>query len=66
MSTVDASTVDQSSCFEMEKKIDPSIPLASVSRIVKRVLPSNVQVSKDSKQAFARASGVFVLYVTAA
>ena len=52
--------------YAQAASINPSIPLASVNRIVKRVLPAGVQISKDSKLAFARASGVFVLYVTAA
>ena len=39
-------------------------PQAVVNRIMKGVLPDNVQVTKDARTAFSRASGVFIFYLT--
>ena len=39
-------------------------PQACVNRIVKSVLPDNVQVTKDARNAFTRAAGVFIFYLT--
>ena len=39
-------------------------PQASVARIIKAALPSDVQLSKDAKAAFSRASGIFIFYLT--
>ena len=39
-------------------------PAASVARIVKNSLPSDIQLSKDAKAAFGRAAGIFVFYLT--
>lgn len=48
-----------------DKKIpDFEPPLASVQRIVKNALPDNCQITKESKSAFAKAAGIFVLYLT--
>ena len=34
-------------------------PQACVSRIIKNVLPDNVQITKDARAAFTRAAGKF-------
>ena len=39
-------------------------PLASVTRIVKSALPSNIMLTKDARAAFTRAAGVFIFYLT--
>lgn len=40
-------------------------PLACVRRILKNSLPSSTNVGKDASAAFARASGIFIIYITA-
>jgi histone H3/H4 len=40
-------------------------PLACVRRILKHALPSSTNVGKDASAAFARACGIFVIYITA-
>jgi len=40
-------------------------PLACVRRILKNALPSSTNVGKDASAAFARACGIFVIYITA-
>lgn len=40
-------------------------PLACVRRILKNSLPSSTNVGKDASSAFARACGIFVIYITA-
>lgn len=40
-------------------------PLACVRRILKHSLPSSTNVGKDASAAFARASGIFIIYLTA-
>jgi len=40
-------------------------PLACVRRLLKRSLPSATNVGKDASSAFARACGIFVIYLTA-
>lgn len=37
-------------------------PQACISRIMKSVLPDNIQVTKDARAAFTRAAGSFVNY----
>lgn len=39
-------------------------PLACVRRILKNSLPSSTNVGKDASAAFARACGIFIIYVT--
>ena len=46
-----------------EKCPDFEPPQAVVNRIMKGVLPDNVQITKDARTAFARASGVFIFYL---
>lgn len=40
-------------------------PLACVRRLLKNTLPSSTNVGKDASSAFARACGIFVVYLTA-
>lgn len=40
-------------------------PLACVRRILKTALPNSTNVGKDASAAFCRASGIFVIYLTA-
>jgi DNA polymerase epsilon subunit 3 len=46
------------------KSPDFEPPQASVARIVKAVLPPNIQLTKDARAAFTRAAGVFIFYLT--
>eukprot|EP00586_Coscinodiscus_wailesii_P012059 CAMPEP_0172496018 /NCGR_PEP_ID=MMETSP1066-20121228/79960_1 /TAXON_ID=671091 /ORGANISM="Coscinodiscus wailesii, Strain CCMP2513" /LENGTH=187 /DNA_ID=CAMNT_0013268069 /DNA_START=6 /DNA_END=569 /DNA_ORIENTATION=+ len=39
-------------------------PLACVRRLLKSSLPSTTNVGKDASSAFARACGIFVIYIT--
>lgn len=48
-----------------EKRLpDFEPPQASVQRIVKAALPENCQITKESKAAFSKAAGIFILYLT--
>lgn len=38
-------------------------PQACVSRIIKNILPENVQITKDARAAFTRAAGIFIFYL---
>lgn len=40
------------------------MPLSSINKIVKQSLPSNVQLSREVKQALSRSAGIFILYIT--
>ena len=40
-------------------------PLACVRRLLKSSLPASTNVGKDASSAFARACGIFVIYLTA-
>jgi len=46
------------SSFEFEP------PLACIKRLLKNSLPSSTNVGKDASSAFARACGIFAIYVT--
>ena len=37
---------------------------ACVNRVIKSVLPDNVQVTKDARAAITRAAGIFIFYLT--
>ena len=39
-------------------------PQAVVQRVVKTALPENCSVTKESKAAFTRAAGIFIVYLT--
>lgn len=47
-----------------ENPEDLNLPNAVVGRIIKEALPDGVNVSKEARQAIARAASVFVLYAT--
>ncbi len=61
-----ADTSNQESRLESDKerKMDLDPPAASVHRIIKASLPENCQVTKESKAAFSKAAGIFILYLT--
>eukprot|EP00526_Cylindrotheca_closterium_P022426 CAMPEP_0113601650 /NCGR_PEP_ID=MMETSP0017_2-20120614/341_1 /TAXON_ID=2856 /ORGANISM="Cylindrotheca closterium" /LENGTH=180 /DNA_ID=CAMNT_0000509955 /DNA_START=31 /DNA_END=573 /DNA_ORIENTATION=+ /assembly_acc=CAM_ASM_000147 len=40
-------------------------PLACVRRILKNSLPASTNVGKDASAAFARSTGIFIIYLTA-
>jgi len=44
---------------------EDEIPKTVINRIVKSKLPGNVQIAKSSKDVLAKASRVFILYLTA-
>ena len=35
-----------------------------MQRIIKSVLPENCQITKESKAAFSKAAGIFIIYLT--
>jgi DNA polymerase epsilon subunit 3 len=54
-----SNTTKQPNAIEFEP------PLACVRRILKNSLPSSTNVGKDASAAFARACGIFIIYLTA-
>jgi len=48
------------------KSADFDIPTASMNKILKSTLPDNFIISKESKAAISRATGIFVFYITQA
>jgi histone H3/H4 len=59
VATTTTTTVAPPSAVEFEP------PVACVRRILKKTLPSSSNVGKDAVAAFARASGIFIIYLTA-
>ena len=47
-----------------EKLEDLNLPILSVQKIMKEVLPDNVALGKDVKAAVAKAASMFILYIT--
>ncbi|KAI4503885.1 hypothetical protein M0802_001288 [Mischocyttarus mexicanus] len=47
-----------------ERLEDLNLPNAVVTRIVKEALPDGVTIGKDARTAIAKASSIFILYVT--
>ena len=39
-------------------------PQACIQRVIKSVLPENAQIMKESKAAYSKAAGIFIIYVT--
>ena len=39
-------------------------PQACIQRVIKSVLPENAQIMKESKPAYSKAAGIFIIYVT--
>lgn len=64
MCRVPQSSLEYYKMSESAKNPEFEPPQASVNRIVKQVLPLNVQLTKDARAAFTRAAGVFVFYLT--
>lgn len=44
--------------------MDPTLPAASVSKVLKAALPSGSQFSKKVKENYTRAASVLVLYIS--
>lgn len=68
LSTVAAATTPASHNSNNSKPpsaMDFEPPLACVRRILKHALPASTNVGKDASAAFARASGIFIVYLTA-
>lgn len=49
-----------------EKAEDLNLPNAVVTRIIKESLPDGVAIGKEAKLAVAKASSIFILYLTSA
>ncbi|XP_043480233.1 DNA polymerase epsilon subunit 3-like isoform X2 [Leptopilina heterotoma] len=49
-----------------ERIEDLNLPYAVVTRLIKDALPSGVAIGKDAKLAVAKASSIFILYLTTA
>ena len=47
-----------------EKLEDLNLPNAVVTRIIKEALPDGIAVGKDARLAVAKASSIFILYLT--
>ncbi|KAH8056257.1 DNA-directed DNA polymerase [Aureococcus anophagefferens] len=44
--------------------VDFEPPAACINRIVKAALPDSTQVTREAKTAFAKAAGIFIIYLT--
>jgi len=60
-----ATTSNKQQPHPQPSALDFEPPLACVRRILKHTLPSSTNVGKDASAAFARASGIFIIYLTA-
>jgi histone H3/H4 len=49
---------------EVNKVVEFEPPATSVNRVIKNVLPENIQMTKEARAAFVRAAGIFVFYLT--
>jgi histone H3/H4 len=69
MTITDEMTAATPSKDDTHKKLHSAVefepPLACVRRILKHSLPSSTNVGKDASAAFARACGIFIIYLTA-
>jgi len=63
--TVTSSATTKSSSSGPPSAVEFEPPVACVRRILKKTLPSSSNVGKDAVAAFARASGIFIIYLTA-
>uniref|UniRef100_A0A182NZR2 DNA polymerase epsilon subunit 3 n=1 Tax=Anopheles epiroticus TaxID=199890 RepID=A0A182NZR2_9DIPT len=50
----------------VERIEDLNLPNTSVTRLIKEAIPADVKVSSECRVALARATSVFVLYLTSA
>lgn len=63
MSPPEADTPQKEASLPSAVEFEP--PLACVRRILKSSLPNSTNVGKDASSAFARACGIFIIYLTA-
>ncbi|KAK9500976.1 hypothetical protein O3M35_002121 [Rhynocoris fuscipes] len=49
-----------------ERIEDLNLPNAVVTRIIKECLPDGISVSKEARTAIARATSIYILYITSA
>jgi len=63
--TATSTTTNKSSSSGPPSAVEFEPPVACVRRILKKTLPSSSNVGKDAVAAFARASGIFIIYLTA-
>jgi DNA polymerase epsilon subunit 3 len=59
-----AAAASNSTSNKQPNAIEFEPPLACVRRILKNSLPSSTNVGKDASAAFARACGIFIIYLT--
>uniref|UniRef100_A0A7S2DWQ9 Transcription factor CBF/NF-Y/archaeal histone domain-containing protein n=1 Tax=Octactis speculum TaxID=3111310 RepID=A0A7S2DWQ9_9STRA len=65
MASTDGTTGGETERKEKENKMpDFEPPMACVQRIIKGVLPDSCQITKESKTAFSKAAGIFIIYLT--
>lgn len=50
----------------VERIEDLNLPNTSVTRLIKEAIPADVKISSECRVALARATSVFVLYLTSA
>jgi DNA polymerase epsilon subunit 3 len=60
-----ASNEEDNAKTDLPNAVEFEPPLACVRRILKTSLPSSTNVGKDASSAFARACGIFIIYLTA-
>jgi histone H3/H4 len=63
--TSDRPKPSQSQSTVLPSAVEFEPPLACIRRILKNALPSSTNVGKDASATFARASGIFIMYLTA-
>ena len=63
--TTAATTATTTATVAPPSAVEFEPPVACVRRILKKTLPSSSNVGKDAVAAFARASGIFIIYLTA-
>lgn len=49
---------------EDSKEQDRFLPIANISRIMKRVLPSNAKISKEAKEGVQECVSEFISFIT--
>lgn len=49
---------------EEVREQDRSLPIANISRIMKKALPTNAKIAKDAKEAVQEAVSEFISFVT--
>ena len=59
-----AAAVDKNDKPELPKRVDFELPASIVSKIVKATLGEGAALSSEAKEAFSKAAGIFILYLT--